>query len=63
MTRAQDGLLRQRASTRGEALLQRRPGAFKNPQMAAIREFIETEPYRRLDLALMARWTQPQAPS
>lgn len=48
-------VVRQRALTQGEVLLQRRPGAFANRQMAAVREFIETEPFRRLDRELMAR--------
>lgn len=46
---------RQRALTQGEVLLELRPGAFATRQMTAIREFIETEPFRWLDLELMAR--------
>src|SRR5690625_1335530 len=46
---------RQRALTRGEVLVELNPHAFAERQMHAIREFIETEPFRRLDLELMAR--------
>lgn len=46
---------RQRALTQGEVLVQLRPGAFATRQMAAMREFIETDPFRRLDLELMGR--------
>ncbi len=46
---------RQRALTQGEVLVQLRPGAFATRQMAAMREFIETDPFRRLDLEMMGR--------
>lgn len=48
-------VVRQRALTQGELLVELRPGAFATRQMAAMREFIETMPFRRLDLELMAR--------
>lgn len=48
-------VVRQRALTQGELLVELSPGAFATRQMAAMREFIETMPFRRLDLELMAR--------
>lgn len=48
-------VVRQRALTRGELLVEHRPGAFAVRQMAAVREFIETAPFRAMDLELMAR--------
>lgn len=50
---------RQRALTQGELLVELRPGAFATRQMAAMREFIETKPFRRMDLELMARCPRP----
>lgn len=47
-------VVRQRALTQGEVVVELRPGAFATRQMAAMREFIETKPFRRLDLELMA---------
>lgn len=46
---------RQRALTGGELIVELTPHAFAERQMHAIREFIETAPFRRLDLELMAR--------
>lgn len=46
---------RQRALSRGELLVELTAHAFARRQMHAIREFIETAPFRRLDLELLAR--------
>lgn len=47
-------LVRQRALTRGELLLERQAGAFAMRQMRAVRDYIDTAPFRRLSLELLA---------
>lgn len=47
-------VVRQRALTRGELLLEREPGAFATRQMRAMRDFIETDPLRRTTLEVMS---------
>lgn len=47
-------VVRQRALTRGELLLEREPGAFATRQMRAMRDFIETDPLRRTALEVMS---------
>ncbi|MGB3187241.1 MAG: hypothetical protein WBG36_01890 [Ornithinimicrobium sp.] len=45
----------QRALTRGEVLVELIPGTFANRQMRAVREFMDTDWLRRLDLEALAR--------
>lgn len=47
-------VVRQRALTRGELLLEREPGAFATRQMRAVRDEMDTARLRRLQLDLMA---------
>lgn len=47
-------VIRQRALTRGELLLELEPGAFATRQMRAVRDEMDTARLRRLQLELMA---------
>lgn len=47
-------LVRERAMTGGEKLLEREPGAFANRQMRAVRDAMDTAWMRRAQLELMA---------
>lgn len=47
-------VVRQRALTRGEVLLELEPGAFATRQMRAVRDEMDTARLRRLQLDLMA---------
>lgn len=46
---------RHRALATAEVLYLGRPGAYADRQMAAFKEFLETERFRRLDIALMSQ--------